>query len=299
MPVTLPEWAASLNIPIDKETYNKDLDLTGDITLTHAMINGHIICNHERFIRYKWRDRKLHTEFKEEFGNWNEVMWKAADRDLRKGLRDYLRKYGVYVAKDNAPMGNNLVKCAQLESAHEWTQQEVDDQIRVEGEFYSIWNLAWKAPEGYREQARGLSFKNNNKETPAQQEETLSQRAPPQEGSTPPSDNGDDDDFADPPTDLNEHNNKLPKMITDLARLYNNDMKYGGGLYDMLDSKLHVFRDLCEKVGLPPHLYHRAFSIMLKDEASKWYYSKLARGHVTFETMVFRTKKHFETEENR
>ena len=67
----------------------------------------------------------------------------------------------------------------------------------------------------------------------------------------------------------------------------------------MLDSKLHMFRDLCEKVGLLLPLYHRAFSIMLKDEASKWYYSKLARGHVTFETMVFRTKKHFETEENR
>ena len=58
-------------------------------------------------------------------------------------------------------------------------------------------------------------------------------------------------------------------MITDLARLYNNDIKYGGGLYNILDSKLYVFRDLYEKVGLLLPLYYRAFSIMLKDEASK------------------------------
>ena len=41
------------------------------------------------------------------------------------------------------------------------------------------------------------------------------------------------------------------KLLTDLMKVYNNnDKKYGGELYDILDIKLQVFYDCCNKVKL-------------------------------------------------
>jgi hypothetical protein len=90
------------------------------------------------------------------------------------------------------------------------------------------------------------------------------------------------------------------KLITDLMKVYNdNDKKYGGELYDILDIKLQVFYDCCKKVGLPEAQYHAAFSVMLKDCARRFYYSRITGRSYDFTTMVAMTKAHFETEENR
>jgi len=89
-------------------------------------------------------------------------------------------------------------------------------------------------------------------------------------------------------------------MITELVKHYHNeDDKYGGGLYDSLDVKLLTFYDCCEKVGLQENQYHSAFSVMLKDRAKKFYYTKIKGNAKDFRTMVTMTKAHFDTEENR
>ena len=62
------------------------------------------------------------------------------------------------------------------------------------------------------------------------------------------------------------------KLLADLMKIYNNDdKKYGGEEYDILDIKLQVFYDCCTKVGLPDDQFHLAFSIMLKGRASAFY----------------------------
>jgi hypothetical protein len=78
----------------------------------------------------------------------------------------------------------------------------------------------------------------------------------------------------------------------------NDDKKYGGEEYDILDVKLQVFYDCCSKIGLPDTQYYSAFSIMLKGRASNFYYDKLSGRSYDFQTMVNFTKAHFETEEN-
>ena len=40
------------------------------------------------------------------------------------------------------------------------------------------------------------------------------------------------------------------KALTDLIKLYNDDNKFGGELYDILDAKLKIFRDLCKKTSI-------------------------------------------------
>jgi len=78
----------------------------------------------------------------------------------------------------------------------------------------------------------------------------------------------------------------------------NDDKKYGGDEYDILDVKLQVFYDCCSKIGLPEAQYHLAYSIMLKGRASNFYYDKIAGRSYDFDTIVNMTKAHFETEEN-
>jgi len=88
-------------------------------------------------------------------------------------------------------------------------------------------------------------------------------------------------------------------MITDLAKIYNEDMKYSGELYDVINSKLQIFYDYYHKINLPKECHDKAFSIMLKGRASSFYYDKITRRNYDFSTIVTIVRAHFETEENR
>jgi hypothetical protein len=81
-------------------------------------------------------------------------------------------------------------------------------------------------------------------------------------------------------------------------KTYNNNDKYSGELYDIIDIKLQVFYDYCNKVGLPEDQFQKAFSVMLKDRARSFYYSRITRRPYDFIIMVTIVKEHFETEEN-
>ena len=89
------------------------------------------------------------------------------------------------------------------------------------------------------------------------------------------------------------------KKITDLAKLYNDNMRYDGEMYNILNMKLAIFYDCCRKVGLTSDQYHNAYSVMLKGRASVFYYDKLSVGDLNFDQMIYWTRVHFETEENR
>jgi hypothetical protein len=56
----------------------------------------------------------------------------------------------------------------------------------------------------------------------------------------------------------------MAKMLTNFAKFYNNDLKFEGNYYDVLDTKLRVFYDLYNKAGIGPRYYHVAYNIMLK-----------------------------------
>ncbi len=60
-------------------------------------------------------------------------------------------------------------------------------------------------------------------------------------------------------------------------KIYNNDnKKYSGEEYDILDVKLQVFYDYCSKIRLLDTQYYSVFSIILKGRASNFYYNKLS-----------------------
>ncbi|PVH90772.1 hypothetical protein DM02DRAFT_547142, partial [Periconia macrospinosa] len=92
----------------------------------------------------------------------------------------------------------------------------------------------------------------------------------------------------------------ISKLLTELTKLYSDqEKKYGGELYDILNSKLRIFYDCCQKVGLEPDQYHNAYSVMLKGRASTFYYDRLAGKGYDFNRMIYESRCHFETEENK
>jgi hypothetical protein len=60
-----------------------------------------------------------------------------------------------------------------------------------------------------------------------------------------------------------------------------------------------VFFNYCKKISLEERQFYLAFSTILKDKASNFYYDKIARRLYDFCTMVDLIRSHFETEENR
>jgi hypothetical protein len=82
-------------------------------------------------------------------------------------------------------------------------------------------------------------------------------------------------------------------------KIYNNDnKKYRGEEYDILDIKLQIFYDYCLKIGLSEAQYHYVYSAMLKGRASFFYYDKIIGRMYDFQTIVIITRTYFETEEN-
>jgi hypothetical protein len=64
--------------------------------------------------------------------------------------------------------------------------------------------------------------------------------------------------------------------VLDLQKFYHgDDKKFGRELYDILNVKLNVFYDNCNKVRLPLEDIHIGFSIMLKGRVSTYYYSSI------------------------
>jgi hypothetical protein len=83
-------------------------------------------------------------------------------------------------------------------------------------------------------------------------------------------------------------------------KIYNDDeKKFGGEMYDILDIKLRIFYDCCAKIGMSNTQYHNAFSVMFKGRAATFYYDKLSNKDYRFENMLAITRIYFETEKNR
>ena len=52
------------------------------------------------------------------------------------------------------------------------------------------------------------------------------------------------------------------------------ELKFGGEMYDLLDTKLIVFDDLCKTADVHSDIYDRAYSTMLKEAALDCLYNR-------------------------
>ena len=89
-------------------------------------------------------------------------------------------------------------------------------------------------------------------------------------------------------------------MLIELTKLYlDQEKRFSGELYNILNSKLRIFYNYCQKVRLEPNQYYNAYSVMLKGRASTFYYNCLAGKGYDFNRIIYKTRYYFETEENK
>lgn len=94
-----------------------------------------------------------------------------------------------------------------------------------------------------------------------------------------------------------------PKQFMNFEKLYssNNDSKYGGGFDDVLDTKIQIFKDNCERLSIPEGCSATLFPTILKDKAKEYYYNELFNSpdKRDFEFLVAKFRTRFQTEEAR
>ncbi|KAI1000719.1 hypothetical protein K3495_g7477 [Podosphaera aphanis] len=85
------------------------------------------------------------------------------------------------------------------------------------------------------------------------------------------------------------------KELANLARMYENDMKYRGE-QDSFDFKLAIFLDHCERADIPDHIRAKAYPTMLSGAALNHYYANIASNKQPrdFNVMYYTTQNYSE-----
>jgi hypothetical protein len=252
---------------IDEETWGKDIDASDLGDLTPEMINGHILYNTQVYASEGWEDYELWEHFTMSFKGWTKELFDKGKSDLTIALRDELRRHGIFIAKDGRSVTGNVAKALEGDF-HEWTDAEVEYMLRTAKIFNSNFNP-----------------NRNQDQTQSTQQQTRFGQFTPQSTPVP----------------LNTHTggDNTSRLLTDLTKLYNDDKRFGGELYDIFDSKYKIFCDDCTKIGLPEYQWPKALSTMLKGRAAIYYYDRMAGNDYPLNTMTQMMKDHFHTEENR
>lgn len=230
-------------------------------------LNGYTIYITISYQKSEMYDEAIYQAFIEDFNGWDEVLFDKVRKELLRALRTTLRQRGCFVASDRSKLSRNLNNTLQAEW-HEWTVSEINQQQDKQGGFLprSCYSIDRRIKE----------------ETKASISLTTSALKPPTT------------------TTIQHHIEQIPRQITDLIKIYNdNGKKYSGERYDFLNKKLEMFYDFCEKIGLQPVNHTKALSVMLTGKALQYYYQNIVGKELTMEEIVNAIEQHFETSEVR
>jgi len=268
---------------------------------TEEIVNGYINCMLACY-RTIYKNRKnedLWQIFHEDFEGFTFDIFKLGHRVAVRELREQLVMQGVWVKgpRGSISYAKTLQDCLDETTPAEWTEEAIKERNKLiqSTATDSVVRLPQNTstqPFQQQVQPPQLSYHLNQPQPPP----TQSQQPP---GFLPAQQTPHQPYTQFPIPEQGDRGSTQAKLLTDLMKIYNNDdKKYGGEEYDILDVKLQVFYDCCSKIGLPVTQYYSAFSIMLKGRASNFYYDKLSGRSYDFQTMINLTKAHFETEEN-
>jgi len=269
---------------------------------TEEVVTGYINCMLACY-RTIYKNRKnegLWKIFHEDFEGFTFDIFKLGHRVAVRELREQLVMQGVWVKgpRGSISYAKTLQDCLDETTPAEWTEETIKERhILIQSATTdSVARLSQNtSTQPFQQQVQPplqppqLSYHLNQPQPPPS---VLPMQQTPRQPYQPYT------QFPIP--GRGDSGSTQAKLLTDLMKIYNDDddKKYGGEEYDILDVKLQVFYDCCSKIGLPDTQYYSAFSIMLKGRASNFYYDKLSGRSYDFQTMINLTKAHFETEEN-
>jgi hypothetical protein len=119
----------------------EDFVLNDDATHVEAIVNAYILDKIQFYRENENTDGRLWTDFREDFQGWTSSLFKCSSRNVRKILKDHLRKNGVFVSQ-TLPIYEGLHRTLTEASQHQWTVDEIAVAKR-EGNFNSfVYNRA-------------------------------------------------------------------------------------------------------------------------------------------------------------
>ena len=296
--IDIEKWGEEINVE-DPNFPNTDVKI----------LNGYILYRLEVYEEEQWEDSRLWRNYQDDFEGWTKETFLLTKVEWVKNLRDFLRDHGVYIPMERKRIAEELANLVHEEEYHEWTTEEVAQQLKNSSQFRSRWNpdttripgSRWCLPEHSQppqDPQPSRSPQPSPTSQPLQRPGFLAGTPTGDNTSRFPTGTPTGDNTSRFPTGTPTGDN-LSRSLTDLTKLYNDDKRFGGELYDIFDSKFKIFCDDCAKIGLPNQYWHRAFSTMLKGRAAMYYYDRMAGNDYSLDTMTKMMRDHFHTEENR
>ena len=80
-------------------------------------------------------DYKLWEYFQEDFQDQTKNIFAYGNIDSLREFRNYLREYSVFILKDGKRIAENLAKVAAEKDYHDWTEEEIDNQLQTSRNF--------------------------------------------------------------------------------------------------------------------------------------------------------------------
>lgn len=275
---------------------NDGLDLPNE----QDSIDDYTIFRLSRWMKHRFKDYDLWETFQEDFSNFTLDDFKRIEKDAKKDLRNYLRTSGIYVSK-NGHIAPALMAVLQQKEPTPWSIDDVLECMRKGERFDSV--IIDNLLQTHR--VALAQTQNTFTHTPSTVQslafaQDQSPQAVPQAASQ-----------AVPQTVLQAAPQPVPqtvpqaspyghtKELTQLAKLYTDDLKYSGD-NDNFDLKLRIFKDLCMKAEIPQAALPLAVSTMLKGSALEYYYSNVSNvALVAYDDVVQAVRNNFEGAEYR
>ncbi|KAF6806255.1 glycosyl transferase [Colletotrichum plurivorum] len=278
--------------------------------------------------------RDLFNEYQSDFGQWPEAAFEAVAKEVRTYVRDKIIRRGVKISCDGGSVARHIRLCEDVafrksikydmtrlgeederhppptlperqnnswNTSPEETETPLEDNTvppaplsegtdlpkndKTQGRFHQVPGVAWpnyQLPPGYMVLPSGRLWPGSQPVPGTDVPPKTPTRWPDISNSVP-------DHVPTPP------------MLTDLSKLYTDEMKYGGGPSYIFETKVMIFRDNCYKAGIPQTKWGGAFSVMLKGRALAYYYHHMCDpdNPLSFHDAGIVMKSHFESDESR
>lgn len=255
------------HIPVDlSDTFSQGLPDQADIDTKRKFAK---FC-YENYVSQQWKGSSLSEFFADDFIQFSIEDFRSLDANIRRNLRDHLRRSGVYVPKGrNVQIANALH--AVVENELSWP---IDDPERpLESEVNGVPNV----------QERPHESSTKSQDT----QELIDAEARLQTTATSIQD-------SDEQRIVPNRRSNLPNLF---KAYHGNTDRYSGSTTDNFDRKLAIFHERCEQSGIFGEERRKAFSIMLCSAASQFYFDQLQGKGLSLAGMAEKICSRFQTAE--
>ncbi|RKF55671.1 hypothetical protein OnM2_088060 [Erysiphe neolycopersici] len=109
--------------------------------LTTPIVNSFILWRIYMYNSLSFTDYDLWELFRDDFDGWKKEHFDNSEKEVTTNLRNFLRQNGVYVVMNSGALINQeLCNVVENPDYHEWTHEEIQQQLNRNGTFNSSQN---------------------------------------------------------------------------------------------------------------------------------------------------------------